>query len=81
MHCVWPWELWIFVLTLIPAIVTLVGAHIIKARTEGSLVRRVAELGLCILFFVAPMITSDYFHMHHWYAGWLLGMHANYNVW
>jgi hypothetical protein len=27
------------------------------------------------------MATSPYFHLHHWYSGFLLGMHCNFNVW
>jgi hypothetical protein len=33
------------------------------------------------LFFVAPVVTSPFFHFHHWFAGWLLGMHCNVDVW
>lgn len=81
MHCVWPWELWIFVLILIPMISALVIAHTVRAVREGILQMKLMELSLCIFFFLAPVVPSSYFHLHHWYAGWLLGMHANFDVW
>lgn len=81
MHCLWPWELWVFALVMVVASAGLVLAHAVWAWRERILFVKLAELGLCILFFIAPMITSQYFHMHHWYAGWLMGMHFNYDVW
>ncbi|OEU21664.1 hypothetical protein FRACYDRAFT_231805 [Fragilariopsis cylindrus CCMP1102] len=80
-HCIWPWELWLFVLLLVPTIGTIVGLHVLKGYRENTLSIKITEMILCLLFFVAPMITSNYFHLHHWYAGWLLGMHCNYNTW
>jgi len=80
-HCIWPWELWLFALLLIPTIGTVVLLHILKGYREHTLGIKITELLVCVFFFVAPMITSKYFHFHHWYAGWLLGMHANYNTW
>jgi hypothetical protein len=81
MHCIWPWELWVFALVLVIAAGGLVAAHVLKAWRDRLVVAKLVELGLCVLFFMAPMITSDYFHMHHWYAGWLMGMQFNYDVW
>jgi hypothetical protein len=80
-HCIWPWELWLFVILLIPTIAIIIGLHILKGYRENTLLIKLSEMILCILFFIAPMITSNYFHLHHWYAGWLLGMHCNYNTW
>jgi hypothetical protein len=81
MHCIWPWELWVFALVLVVAAGGLVMAHVLKAWRDRLVVAKLTELALCVLFFMAPMITSDYFHMHHWYAGWLMGMQFNYDVW
>jgi hypothetical protein len=36
---------------------------------------------LCFSFFLFPLTTSKYFHMHHWFAGWCFGMHCNFDVW
>jgi len=81
MHCLWPWELWIFALVLVVSAALLILAHAVKAWKERILFIKLTEMALCIFFFIAPMITSKYFHMHHWYAGWLMGMHFNYDVW
>jgi hypothetical protein len=81
MHCVWPWTLWLFVLILIPSIGALVVAHVLRAHRERLLPMKLMELALCFFFFVAPLAPSNYFHLHHWYAGWLIGMHANFDVW
>mmetsp|Transcript_4182 Transcript_4182/g.8682 ORF Transcript_4182/g.8682 Transcript_4182/m.8682 type:complete len:382 (-) Transcript_4182:806-1951(-) len=81
MHCIWPWELWIFALVLVVAATGLVCAHALKAWRDRLLIAKLTEVFLCIIFFMAPVITSNYFHMHHWYAGWLMGMHFNYNTW
>ncbi|KAG7367177.1 hypothetical protein IV203_029847 [Nitzschia inconspicua] len=81
MHCVWPWTLWLFVIILIPSIGALVVAHVLRAHRERLLPMKLMELALCFFFFVAPLVPSNYFHLHHWYAGWLIGMHANFDVW
>lgn len=81
MHCIWPWELWVFALLLIVVAAALVGAHAAKAWRDRRLVHKLTEVGMCVLLFVVPVATSDYFHLHHWYAGWLMGMQFNYNVW
>jgi hypothetical protein len=81
MHCIWPWTLWLFVLILIPSIGILVVAHVLRAHQDRILPMKLMELVLCFFFFVAPLIPSNYFHFHHWYAGWLIGMHANFDVW
>jgi len=80
-HCIWPWELWVFALVLVVAATGLVAAHALKAWKDRLLVAKLTEVGLCVFFFMAPVVTSDYFHLHHWYAGWLMGMQFNYNTW
>jgi len=81
MHCVWPWELWAFVVVLIPSVGALVAAHVIRAHQQRILLMKLMELALCFFFFVAPLAPSSYFHFHHWYAGFLIAMHANFDVW
>lgn len=80
-HCIWPWQLWIFVIILIPTIGGLVLGHVHRAWTKRVLLIKLVELSMCIFFFLAPMMSSPYFHLHHWFAGWLLGMHCNFDVW
>jgi len=80
-HCLWPWQLWVFVGVLVPTIIALVLAHVHRAWTKRVLLVKLVELSLCICFFLAPVMSSPYFHLHHWFAGWLLGMHCNFDVW
>jgi hypothetical protein len=81
MHCVWPWQLWIFAGILIPLIGALVIFHAAKAYQERVLTIKLMEIGFFILFYLGPTILSPYFHFHHWFAGWLLGMHCNFDIW
>lgn len=81
MHCKWPWELWVFVAILIPSIGALVVAHLIRAYQTRILAMKLIEMALCVFFFMLPMMPSKYFHLHHWYGGWLLGMHCNMDTW
>lgn len=81
MHCDWPWELWAFALLMVVSTTWLLWAHAQKAWKDRILFIKLTELTLCVFFFLAPTITSNYFHMHHWFAGWLMGMHFNYDVW
>lgn len=56
--------------------------HIQYAYYNNNMIQKFIELLLCIIFFLLPYINSPYFHMHHWYIGWLVGMHFNYtNQW
>mmetsp|Transcript_1541 Transcript_1541/g.2176 ORF Transcript_1541/g.2176 Transcript_1541/m.2176 type:complete len:403 (-) Transcript_1541:190-1398(-) len=81
MHCTWPWALWWFVLLLIPLIVVIVVLHVNYAVKRKTFVVKFLELVLSVVFLMYPYATSPYLHLHHWYVGWLVGMHANFNVW
>ena len=81
MHCIWPWELWAFVGVLIPMITALVLCHILRAYKKRLLLLKIMELLICGLFFLLPYAGSSYFHFHHWFAGWLIGMHCNLDLW
>lgn len=91
MHCIWPWQLWIFViLFLLPVSVFVIVAHVRyacnrnnnnNASNGNQLLLKIFEICICGIFFLAPVISSPYFHFHHWFAGWFIGMHCNYNTW
>lgn len=66
MHCVWPAALWIFVLILIPLIVTIVFLHIQYAVQRGIFVMKVVELALAVIFFMLPYTSSPYLHLRKW---------------
>jgi len=82
MHCLWPWQLWAFAVVVVLLSVGVAIAHVVVANRQGFLWIKLGEFLLCIGLFVAPVAASPYFHFHHWFAGWLFGMHANlHNVW
>jgi len=81
MHCTWPPVLWIFVAFVAVLVVGVLWMHVQYAVRTGIFVRKVLELVLAFGVFLGPLLSSPYFHLHHWYAGWLIGMHANYDVW
>jgi hypothetical protein len=81
MHCSWQWQTWVYmgICILFSSVVT--GLHIQRAWTEKVLLMKAVEVALFAFCFLAPVITSPYFHFHHWFAGWLVGMHFNFDVW
>ena len=81
MHCTWSWKLWLFVLVLVPLIVTLILLHVRQAVRQGVFVLKLLELILSVVLLLLPSASSPYMHLHHWFAGWLLGMHANFDIW
>jgi len=81
MHCTWPWQLWVFCAVLTVVIGGVAILHVRKAVRDRVFLLKVVELLLCVLFLLVPLMTSPYFHLHHWYIGWWIGMHANFDVW
>lgn len=81
MHCLWPWKLWLFVAILIPLVSIIVIKHVQYAVERQLLVVKLVELTLSIVFFLVPVVSDPNFHFHHWYAGFLVGCHANFDVW
>lgn len=56
--------------------------HVIHAYKKRIILQKITEILICGILFVAPVAPSPYFHCHHWFAGWLLGMHCNfYDKW
>ena len=81
MHCLWPWSLWIFVVLAAVLVTGVILCHVQRAVQQGVFVQKLLELALCVVFFLLPQLQSPYFHFHHWFAGWLVGMHCNFDVW
>jgi hypothetical protein len=81
MHCRWSWKLWAFVAVVIPIVVGVVVLHVDRAVRQRTVWMQLFELLLCGFFFLAPYVSSPYFHLHHWYVGWLVGMHFNVDTW
>jgi len=81
MHCWWPWELWIFGVAVVFLGTLLVLLHIHQLWKQDRLVVKIVEIVVSLGLFVFPQCTNPSFHFHHWFAGWLLGMHANLDTW
>jgi hypothetical protein len=81
MHCTWPWATWIFVLIITPMIGAVIIQHIQFSFQHGILISKLIEIMISAFLLLAPLLTSPYFHFHHWFAGLLLGMHCNFNTW
>jgi hypothetical protein len=81
MYCKWPYALWVFCSVLIPLVVVVIGKHVQYAVHQRVLVLKLVEILLTVAFCLAAVASDPNFHFHHWYAGWLIGMHANFDTW
>jgi hypothetical protein len=79
-HCSWPWQLFVFVLIVVPLSCALIIKHVQYAVQHHQFGMKLLEISICLVLFLAPQV-SPYFHLHHWYVGWLIGMHCNYDTW
>jgi len=79
--CRWPAALFEYVLGVVVIDTWLLFMHLRFAHGNGILLSKGVEIGVCLLVFLAPVASDPNFHLHHWFAGWLIGMHASYNKW
>jgi hypothetical protein len=81
MHCTWPLELWAFTCVAVPIVVAVVVLHVLQAVRTGVWLMKVIEITVTFFLLMGPLLTSPYFHLHHWFAGFFFGMHFNFDVW
>lgn len=81
MHCLWPWTLWVYAVCLVFICGGVFVLHVREVVRQKQFAMKIFELSLTVLVFLLPPMSSPYFHFHHWYAGWLVGMHCNLDVW
>lgn len=81
MHCTWPTALWLFVLMVAIFVIMIILSHVRLAVDSGLFFQKFIELTLAAILLVVPLTFSPFFHFHHWFAGWLIGMHSNFDVW
>lgn len=81
MHCIWEWQTWAYFALVVVVSLAITALHVWRAWHEKVLVVKGVEVLLFIIFFLSPVLPSPYFHFHHWFAGWLVGMHFNFDVW
>ena len=79
--CQWPISLFEYVVGVAALDVYIIYLHFRDAYLNKMLAAKVVELFTCLLLFIAPMAGDSSFHLHHWFAAWLLGMHANSPKW
>mmetsp|Transcript_9900 Transcript_9900/g.16445 ORF Transcript_9900/g.16445 Transcript_9900/m.16445 type:complete len:221 (+) Transcript_9900:499-1161(+) len=80
-HCTWPWQLFVFVAVIVPLGCIVVFKHVQYALQVRQLGMKLLEISLCVLFFLLPQVSHPNFHLHHWFIGWLIGMHCNFETW
>jgi hypothetical protein len=78
---VWPWQLWVFFAVVLPVCISVIIFHIVRAYRTRVWVMKLVEVSVALCFYFAPLVRSPYFHAHHWYVGWLVGMHFNFDKW
>ena len=81
MHCQWSFKLWAFVGVLTPLVLIDIFLHVRHAVRHGFFVRKFMELVLAVVVWFLPYASSPCFLLHHWFAGWWVGMHANFDTW
>ena len=81
MYCRWPWQLWAFAIVMVVLIAVVIFYHVRYAIRQNIWVMKMIEMTFCVCLFLVPPLSSPYFHFHHWFASWLLGMHLNFDVW
>lgn len=78
-HCLWPWQLYLYILLMIPAIGYIIFQHVVYAFQRKVVMVKLLEMATTVLLFLVPPLQSNFFHFHHWFAAWLVGMHCNYH--
>lgn len=77
--CRWPAQLFIAIAVGLILVVSLVYLHIRTFYIQGVLLSRFLELIIIMSIIVCPNARDPNFHIHHWFAAWLIGMLANSN--
>jgi hypothetical protein len=73
--------LWAFTCVAVPIVVVVAVLHVVHAFRTGVLVMKLMEITVTFFLLMGPLLTSPYFHLHHWFAGLFFGMHVNFDVW
>lgn len=81
MHCTWQWQTWVYLVISATTCFAVGALHVRRAWKDNMLLMKGVEVLLFAFFFLFPVFPSPYFHFHHWFAGWLVGMHLNFDDW
>jgi hypothetical protein len=63
-HCKWPWQLFIFVIIVVPLCITLAIKHVQYAIQNKLIAMKLIEIGFTVLFFLVPVMGNPFFHFH-----------------
>ena len=76
-RCNWPLLLFVYVGALV-ALASIFAVKLVRShRRRGVLLPRAVEAVAIAGVFLAPVASSDSFHLHHWFGMWILGMVSN----
>lgn len=80
MHCTWPWMTWVYALFVLLLCIVMVVLHVRYALMKRRLVSKLLEAVTTALAVFGPSLffSSSNFHLHHWLAGWWIGMHLSF---
>jgi hypothetical protein len=81
MHCHWPLALWLYLAATLAISAFLIYQHVQYVRLHHTLTIKLVEILFAALIWLAPQMAHPNFHFHHWFAGWLVGMHMNADTW
>lgn len=81
LKCEWTWQMYLLVAGgCLPLLGGLLVAHCREVSRKGTSLRTLTEFVSSAIVFLLPYcLLSDgrFFHLHHWYYAWFLGMHCN----
>ncbi|OEU18243.1 hypothetical protein FRACYDRAFT_183513 [Fragilariopsis cylindrus CCMP1102] len=78
MKCDWGSSMYILIFGVcLPFLLLIVGFHIYESKRQQISLQKLMEFTLTLLIFLFPYIGNQFFHLHHWYYGWMFGMHCN----
>jgi hypothetical protein len=81
LKCEWTWQMYLLVAGgCLPLLGGLLMAHCREVFRKGTSLRALTEFVSSAIVFLLPYcLLSDgrFFHLHHWYYAWFLGMHCN----
>ena len=82
MQCEWGKSMYVLVFGVcVPVLVLIIGKHIQESRIRRIGYQKCIELVFTILIYILPFIGNPFFHLHHWYYSWIVGMHCNLDGW
>ncbi|GMI25894.1 hypothetical protein TrRE_jg7350, partial [Triparma retinervis] len=79
--CRWPDKLFAFVGVMSAGLLFVASMHVYKGFNDGIIFGRLLEFAATFFVFAFPIGASPFFHFHHWFAAWLVGMHFNQRYW